>query len=75
MGDMFFKKCSIRIPRETPMAMVMTILGEAGVLLDGRYKLESTWDGTRIEYLGTHLQQMFVEEAIEHFCKGGSLKT
>ena len=73
--SVFFKKCYVRIPRDTPMAVIIAILGEAGVLIEGRYKLEYTWDGTRIEYLGTNLQEMIIETSIKNIGKDGFFNT
>ena len=51
-----FKKRTLKVKPETNLVSVMTTLASAGVLIENRYKVEATNEGTIIEFLSTELQ-------------------
>lgn len=73
MEDMFFKTCKLHVGRNTPMASVMAVLGEAGVLIDGRYSVSPDDSGTTITYLGTRLQSKFISKVLDDMKESGLL--
>lgn len=51
-----FKKRTLKVKPETNLLSVITSLGSAGVMIEGRYNVEATSNGTMIEFLATDLQ-------------------
>ena len=73
--DMFFRTRKLKIKITTPIVPIMSVLGEAGVLIDGRYTLHTDASGTFITYLATDLQEVMISEAIRMLKEHGMLNS
>lgn len=73
--DMFFKMRKLKVKITTPIVPIMSVLGEAGVLIDGRYTLHTDASGTFITYLATDLQEVIISEAIRMLKERGMLSS
>ncbi len=73
--DMFFKMRKLKVKITTPIVPIMSVLGEAGVLIDGRYTLHMDASGTFITYLATDLQEAMISEAIRMMKERGLLNS
>lgn len=71
--DMFFEMRKLKVKVTTPIVPIMSVLGEAGVLIDGRYILHMNESGTFITYLATDLQEVIISEAIHMMKERGML--
>lgn len=71
--NLYFKERKLKINPSTPIIIVMEVLGEAGVLIDGRYHIESTDDGTVITYLATKIQAEFINITLDKLKDDGFL--
>lgn len=73
--DMFFNLRKLKVKITTPIVPIMSVLGEAGVLIDGRYTLHTDESGTFITYLATDLQEVIISEAIRMLKERGMLNS
>ena len=73
--DMFFEMRKLKVKITTPIVPIMSVLGEAGVLIDGRYTLHMDESGTFITYLATDLQEAIISEAIRMLKERGMLNS
>lgn len=64
--DLFFKVRTVKVNPETPILAVKAILNQAGVLLEGRYEIDSTGVGTTIRFLATDVQWHIVKYSLDH---------
>lgn len=64
--DLFFKKRTLKVRTETSMVIIMAVLNQVGVLIEGRYEITSEDDGTLIEFLATDLQWYLVGFSLNH---------
>lgn len=71
--NLYFKENKLKINPSIPIIVVMEVLGEAGVLIDGRYHIESVNDGTIITYLGTKIQVEFINMMLDKLKEDGFL--
>ena len=59
-----FEIHTLKVKPETPLLHVLTVLGCVGVMVDGRYEIRATSDGTWIKYYATAVQQMLIDELV-----------
>lgn len=64
--DMWRKTRKLKVKAETNMVVVMAILGQVGVLIDGWYDVESIKDGTLIKFLATDVQWTLITYSLDH---------
>ena len=62
----YFKKRILKVKPETPLLRVMVALSCVGVIIEGRYRIEATSDGTFITYQATELQQFIIDKYLEY---------
>lgn len=73
-----FKKRTLRVKPETNLLSVLATLGSAGVMIEGRYHVNTSSEGTMIDFLATDLQwevikmlfdnmDNFMKKAIEEY--------
>ena len=60
-----FKTRVLRVRKERKMICIIGILGEAGVLIDGRYRAFPIDSGTQIEFLATDTQWKLIKDLLE----------
>ena len=60
-----FKTRVLKVGKERKMICIIGILGEAGVLIDGRYKAFPIDSGTQIEFLATDTQWKLIKDLLE----------
>ena len=64
--NLFFKKRTVRVKEDTSMLVVMAILNQAGVMIDGRYELTRLSDGTKIVFLATDTQWYIIKMLLDN---------
>lgn len=64
-----FKKRTLSVKPETNLLSVITCLVSAGVWIDGRYTIDVTSNGTKIEFLATDLQWEVIKMLIANMDK------
>lgn len=62
-----FKKRTLKVKPETPLIHVIVVLYNVGVIIEDRYKMKFTSEGTFISYLATDLQQMMIDEILPEY--------
>lgn len=61
-----FKKRTLKVKPETNLMSVITSLASAGVLVENRYNMESTSEGTTIIFLATDLQWEVIKMLLDN---------
>lgn len=64
--NLFFKKRTVKVKEDTSMLVVIAILNQAGVMIDGRYELTQFSDGTKIEFLATDTQWYIIKMLLDN---------
>ena len=62
-----FKKRTLKVKPETPLIHVLMVLYNVGVIIEDRYTMKFTSDGTIIEYLATNLQQIMIDDILPEY--------
>ena len=66
MSVNYFRRYKLRVNPETPLLRVMVALSCVGVIIDGRYTIEATANGTIITYLATEIQQHIIDKFLDY---------
>ncbi|MBQ2856483.1 MAG: hypothetical protein IJE78_05035 [Bacteroidaceae bacterium] len=66
MTVQYFHKHILKVKPETPLLRVMVALSCVGVIIEGRYTIEATSDGTLITYLATNIQQRIINMFLDY---------
>lgn len=62
----YFRKHVLKVKPETPLLRVIVALSCVGVIIEGRYSIEATSDGTIITYLATNIQQILIDKYLDY---------
>ena len=64
-----FKKRTLKVNPETNLISAITSLASAGVLIENRYSIKATNDGTYITFLATDLQWEVIKMLLDNMDK------
>ena len=64
-----FKKRTLKVNPETNLISAITSLASAGVLIENRYSIKATNDGTHITFLATDLQWEVIKMLLDNMDK------
>lgn len=62
----YFRKHILKVKPETPLLRVLVALSCVGVIIEGRYSIEATSDGTIITYQATAVQQLIIDKYLDY---------
>lgn len=62
-----FKKRKLKVKPETPLIHVLMVLYNVGVIIEDRYTMKFTSEGTFISYLATDLQQIMIDDVLPEY--------